>query len=363
MEKLLSVGWIKHSIGSFELDYKWDVSNGETLALFGPSGSGKSLTLNLLSGFITPQNAYFELDSTLLVDTSKGVYKAIEKRDIGYVPQEYNLFPHLSVEKNIEYGLFNWKEFQKNTRVSELLHWLQIEDLRFRSPETLSAGQKQRVAFARSIARKPKLLLLDEPFANLDESLRNVLRQKLREEIIELSIPVIFVSHDWSDVEALAHQVSVLSQGTIVDGGIVGKVHKPMIEPSPPLVSENRIMLYGNVTQTDRDGHLSTCSVNGVSLIVRQSIVNTGKELSLTIDPRDISLSFDRFVNSTIENVLTGRIIGSANLDSLQTELTIDCGLGTDINIMVSRQLFDRCGVKPDQPVWVLVRAHDIRVK
>ena len=128
-------------------------------------------------------------------------------------------------------------------------------------------------------------------------------------------------------------------------------------------INENRIMLYGYVTQTDRDGHLSTCSVNGVSLIVRQSIENTGKELSLTIDPRDISVSFARFVNSTIENVLTGRIIGSANLDSLQTELTIDCGLGTDINIIVSRQLFNRCGVKADQPVWVLVRAHDIRVK
>ncbi len=363
MEKLLSVGWIKHSIGSFELDYKWDVSNGETLALFGPSGSGKSLTLNLLSGFMTPQNAYFELGSTLLVDTSKGVYQPIEKRDIGYVPQEYNLFPHLSVEKNIEYGLFNWEEVQKNARVSELLHWLQIEDLRFRSPETLSAGQKQRVAFARAIARKPKLLLLDEPFANLDESLRNILRQKLREEIIELAIPVIFVSHDWSDVEALAHQVSVLSKGTIVDQGIVGRFHKPMIELSNSLASEDRIILSAKVTQTDRDGYLSTCSVNGVLLLLRQSIAKTGERLSLVIDPCDIGLSFDRFVNSTIENVLEGRITGLDYVGSVQAELTIDCGFGIDVNIIVARQLIDRCGAKVDQSVWLLVRAHDIRVK
>ena len=362
MEKPLSIGWIKHTIGSFELDYNWDVSKGETLALFGPSGSGKSLTLNLLSGFITPQNAHFEIDNTLVVDTSKGVYQPIENRDIGYVPQEYNLFPHLSVEKNIGYGLFKGTDNQKNSRVGELLHWLQIEDLRYRSPETLSAGQKQRVAFARAIARKPKLLLLDEPFANLDEALRSVLRQKLREEIIELAIPVIFVSHDWSDVEALAHQVSFLSKGTIVDQSTAERFHKPIIESPSYLVSKNYISLYGNVTQTEKTGHLSSCSVNGVSLLLEQSMTNIGEGLGLTIDPRDVILSFDHSVNSTAENVLEARINDLGYVDDFKAELTIDCGFGVDIKIVAARQLIERCGAKLDQGVWVLIRAHDIKV-
>ena len=136
-----------------------------------------------------------------------------------------------------------------------------------------------------------------------------------------------------------------------------------MIELPNSLASGNRIILSGKVTQTDRDGYLSTCSVNGVSLLLRQSMANRGEGLSLVIDPCDIGLSFDRFVNSTIENVLEGRITGLDYVGSVQAELTIDCGFGIDVNIIVARQLIDRCGAKVDQSVWVLVRAHDIRVE
>ena len=363
MEKLLTIGWIKHTIGSFALDYKWNIPNGETLALFGPSGSGKSLTLNLLSGFIIPQNAHFEIDGKLVVDTSRGVYQPIDKRDIGYVPQEYNLFPHLSVGKNVAYGLFNWADERKESRVSELLHWLEIEDLSHRSPETLSAGQKQRVAFARAIARKPRLLLLDEPFANLDEALRTVLRQKLREEIIELGIPVIFVSHDWSDVEALAHQVSVLSKGSIVDQSTTRRLHQPVLEFRRNLVRENHICLYGHVTQSGLAGHLSSCSVNGVSLLVEQSIADVGERLSVIIDPRDFIVFFDNPENSTAENILEGTVIDLGFVNSSKTRLTIDCGIETEVNIVMSRQLIKRCGVKLGQHIWLLIRSHDIKVQ
>lgn len=356
----MSSGWISHAIGSFALDCQWNVSNGETLALFGQSGSGKSMTLQLLSGFLRPNNAYIEIAGEPIVDTSIGLYRPIYERDIGYVPQEYNLFPHFSVEKNISYGLFDWSTERKDFRVGELLEWLQIKDLRYRYPEGLSAGQKQRVAFARAIARKPKLLLLDEPFANLDESLTLLLRKKLQEEIIELGIPVIFVSHDWSDVRVLAHKVSILSNGSIVEQGLSGDISNPVTTSLKNTSQEGLVYCQGIVTHLHPQENLVRCTVNEGCILVEGIGNRIGQTLNLAINPRNIVLLLTRPESSMVENVLKGTIIGIRDAGSSNQLVIIDCGF--ELGAILSRQMAERYQIQVGQTTWALLRADDIKI-
>jgi sulfate transport system ATP-binding protein len=192
-----------------------EIKNGSLVALLGPSGSGKSTLLRILAGLETPDLGRIWVDGQ---DTTS---VELQKREIGFVFQNYALFPHFTVSQNISFGLDIRKidEITRQQRVQELIQLMQLDKCADRYPSQLSGGQKQRVALARALAVEPKVLLLDEPFAALDAKIRKQLRQWLRNLHHHISVTTLFVTHDHIEAFELANEIVVLDNGNIAQIG------------------------------------------------------------------------------------------------------------------------------------------------
>jgi len=189
-------------------------------ALYGPSGAGKSLTLQAIAGLLHPSSGHVRLDGRTLYDSAQGIDVPAPARRIGYLFQDYALFPHLSVRENVSFGLTAWhrrKPAAKDAeRVHALLESFGLATLADSRPQNLSGGQRQRVALARALACEPQVLLLDEPFAALNPMLRAELREELAQVRRQWGIPVLMITHDIEDVLALADVAFVYSEGRVV---------------------------------------------------------------------------------------------------------------------------------------------------
>ena len=209
---------LRKRLGDFQLDADFSAPRG-LITLFGPSGSGKSLTLQILAGTIRPDDGRIVLDGHPILDSSSGLHLSAQKRRVGYVPQHYALFPHLSVTDNVGFGLARLSADTRRRRVAELLDSFHLEALATRRPHQLSGGQQQRVALARALAVQPRLLLLDEPFAALDAGLRGTLREELAQVQRLWDISMLIVTHDLSDVFTLGQRVIVYDDGRVIQQG------------------------------------------------------------------------------------------------------------------------------------------------
>jgi molybdate transport system ATP-binding protein len=201
---------LDHSLRSFPLSLDLELGR-ETLALVGPSGAGKSSVLRAIAGLLRPDRGRVALGSEVWFDAQVGVDLAPERRSVGLVFQEYALFPHLDVHRNVAFG--------GRERVDELLERFRISHLAGARPGDLSGGEQQRVALARALARDPAVLLLDEPLAALDTHTRGVVRGELAELLGELRLPTLLVTHDFEDAAALADRVGVIVEGRILQVG------------------------------------------------------------------------------------------------------------------------------------------------
>lgn len=179
----------------------FSMRKGEIVGILGESGSGKSTLLRLIAGLETPAEGRIRINDRVVVDDESFVPP--EQRGIGMVFQDYALFPHLTVAKNIEFGLHRLSRSARKARVKEMLDLVQLKGLENRYPHELSGGQQQRVALARALAPEPELLLMDEPFSNLDTELKASIRSELRNILKKAGITCLFVSHDHQDVEAI----------------------------------------------------------------------------------------------------------------------------------------------------------------
>lgn len=188
----------------------------ETLALVGPSGAGKSSVLRAIAGLLRPERGRIALGDVVWLDTDAGVDLPPERRSVGLVFQEYALFPHLDVRRNVAFG--------GRERVGELLERFRISHLAGARPGDLSGGERQRVALARALARDPAVLLLDEPLSALDAHTRGVVRGELAELLAELSLPTLLVTHDFEDAAALADRVGVIVEGRILQLGAAAEL-------------------------------------------------------------------------------------------------------------------------------------------
>ena len=199
---------IKKEYKDFLLDKEWQVDKGEIISLFGPSGSGKSLTIQAITGLISPDEGFVKIEDQYIFHKQKKISLAVKDREIGYVPQNYGLFPHLKVHQNIAFGMSK-KESKKirETKIDDLLRKVGLENKKDRYPDQISGGEKQRVAILRALATNPKVLLLDEPFSALDSDIRRVLREEIKAFLKMWNIPVVLVTHDQEDLNALATKI------------------------------------------------------------------------------------------------------------------------------------------------------------
>lgn len=199
-----------------------DMSMGRIISILGESGSGKSTILRLLAGLETPQSGEIQMNDETFFDNKINV--SPEKRGIGMVFQDYALFPHLTVKKNIQYGLSSLKKSERESRIQEVLSLVHLEGMENRYPHELSGGQQQRVALARAIAPRPEILLLDEPFSNLDAGLQGKIRREVRDILKSADMTAIFVTHDPEDALDIADEVVYLKGGNIVKQGLPKEV-------------------------------------------------------------------------------------------------------------------------------------------
>ena len=195
-------------------DVSLRIEPGAIVCLLGPSGCGKTTLLRLIAGFEEPDSGTIHLGGQPV--SRSGYVMPPEKRRIGMVFQEYALFPHLTVAQNILFGLFRRSAAHRNRRLADLLQLVGLEDMAKRYPHELSGGQQQRVALARALAPAPQLLLLDEPFSNLDVSLRRQLRQEMQAVLRQTEMTTILVTHDQEEALSLADTLAILDQGRIV---------------------------------------------------------------------------------------------------------------------------------------------------
>jgi molybdate transport system ATP-binding protein len=189
------------------------------LVLFGPSGCGKSLTLRSIAGVVTPQQGRITVAGEQLFDSERRILVPAHRRRIGYVPQHHSLFPFCSVRDNVAFGLPRAERVASNAQVEQLMDELGITHLRDAMPRSLSGGERQRVALARALAVKPKLLVLDEPFASIDQSGRDELREALLTALARHSTPAVFVTHDPVEAVVLGDEMVLYERGHSVRSG------------------------------------------------------------------------------------------------------------------------------------------------
>jgi iron(III) transport system ATP-binding protein len=192
-------------------DFSLDNENGEIVSILGESGSGKSTILRLIAGLETPNSGSIKINGKTVVDDIH--FSPPEKRDVGMVFQDYALFPHMTVANNIKFGLRRMSRKQKEQRLEEMLGLINLSGYDNRYPYELSGGQQQRVALARALAPNPSLLILDEPFSNLDANLQGKIRDELRTILKQTGTTSIFVTHDHADAEALADRIIYIKNG------------------------------------------------------------------------------------------------------------------------------------------------------
>jgi len=217
-----------HPLRSFDAAVALTVDAGTTMALVGPSGAGKTTVLRVVSGLLRPQHGVVSLDDRVWLDTAASVDSPPEHRSVGYLFQDYALFPHLDVLANVTFGA------RRDSPVHELLERFRISHLTRARVRDLSGGERQRVALARALAFQPRVLLLDEPLSALDSHTKASVRIELNELLRDLSLPTILVTHDFEDAAALADQVGVMVDGHILQTGTAADL---VARPANPFVA------------------------------------------------------------------------------------------------------------------------------
>jgi molybdate transport system ATP-binding protein len=207
---------IRHRQGDFRLEVAF-AADAHVVGLFGPSGSGKTSVLNVIAGLIRPDEGRVVVDGRTLVDTAQGIFVPAHQRRVGYVFQEGRLFPHLTVRQNLTYGRWLTRASERWGNFDEIVALLGIAPLLERRPRTLSGGEQQRVAIGRALLASPRLLLMDEPLASLDEARKAETLPYIERLRDELAIPIVYVSHALPEIERLTRHTVRLDGGRVAE--------------------------------------------------------------------------------------------------------------------------------------------------
>ncbi len=242
-------------------DLTMTIEDRAFITLLGPSGCGKTTTLRMIAGLETPTSGFISIDGVPVFDSERGINIPPQKRDIGFLFQNYALWPHMTVYKNISFGLENlrWKKPEIDARVDELCKMLKIEQFKQRYPSELSGGQQQRVAIARTLAPKPKVLFMDEPLSNLDAKLRLEMRTELKRLHVDTDSTFVYVTHDQLEAMTLATRICLMETGV-------------MQQYDPPLITYTRpnnlfvADFVGNPTMNFLDAHAEQAGPDKIDL-------------------------------------------------------------------------------------------------
>jgi molybdate transport system ATP-binding protein len=324
--------------------------------LFGPSGSGKTTVLRCLAGLDPPTRGRISLSGEVWFDAEAGIMAPPQSRAIGYLFQDYALFPHLTVSGNIAYALKGGSRAERGACVRDMLRLLRLEGLENRRPAQLSGGQQQRVALARVLARRPRLLLLDEPLSALDAPTREEVRGELRSLLRSQGTPAICVTHDWVEALALADEVAVIAGGRILQIGSPDEVFSRPANAEVAAIVGVETVVTGRVAERTDD--LVALDVGGARLWAVEGS-GRGEEFYLSIRAEDVTLEIGASPNSSARNHLVGKVTEVRQAGPV-SRVTMDCGFL--LTALVTRQAAQDLGLERGVPVTATVKASAIHL-
>jgi molybdate transport system ATP-binding protein len=348
--------------GSFLLNVHFRALAGFTI-LFGASGAGKTTLLDCIAGLTEPDEGRIAIggDAVFEFEGEKSAGKCSVpawKRNIGYVLQDLALFPHLSVKKNVEYGLHALSDSEKEKRSGEMLSAFRIGHLRERRPAQISGGERQRVALARALVMRPRTLLLDEPLVALDRPTKSLILSDLRRWNQDHRIPILLVTHSGEEVFALGEEVIVLETGKIVAQGRPKDVmHAPQLETVAQLTGFENIFA-AEVAGLHEDRGTMTCRVGPGKIEIETPLVRTRAEARVRVGIRagDILLAAEKPRGLSARNILPGTIDELEDRHGIVSAY-VDCN-GTKFEISVTLAARKDLGLKVGKKVFVVIKTH-----
>ena len=322
----------------------------EIVVLFGHSGAGKTVTLQLIAGLLRPDAGRIVIDDAVAFDTKAKVDRPPQQRRVGYVVQDLALFPHLSVAQNIAFGMPRGGD--NGTSLRSLVSLLRLDGLEERKPRTLSGGQQQRVALARALARDTRLLLLDEPFSALDESLRADLRRELLRLRRELGLTIVFVTHDLREAHLLADRLAVFDDGHVLQFDARETVFRKPVSRRVAELTGVSNLFAGTVIGTDARG--TAVEVNGLTLYCStgDAAPRPGQHLDVAIRAERVNLR--RAASAPDEtNLMEARIVEEFAYGATHTLRLEPTGTGPQLEVELAARPYEVLGVA-SQRTWLV---------
>jgi molybdate transport system ATP-binding protein len=347
----------KGTLGAFTLDVSFEVPMRGVTALFGPSGCGKTTILRCMAG-LQQMAGRLCVEGELWQDSGKGVFRPAHTRPVGYVFQEASLFPHLSVRENLLYGARRaQRESATGLALDSVVALLGMGSLLARSPGKLSGGERNRVAIGRALLSQPRLLLLDEPMSGLDRQAKEEILPYFESLHRELSIPIVYVSHDISEVVQLADHMVVLAAGQVLVAGPTATVLErldldPVIDPF-----EASVVITARVVGQRLPFNMTRLDHFGQEIVIPAIDAPVGAEVRLRIRAREVSIATRPPEGISIRNVLRGRLADVIERpESAYAEALIDLG-SAKVRSRLTRAAVQDLGLRPGMHVFALVKS------
>ena len=356
---MLEVSVVKQ-LGAFRLDATLTAPTPGVIALFGRSGSGKSTLTNVIAGLLAPDGGAVTLDGETLTDVSRGLAVPVEQRRIGYVFQDARLFPHLSVAANLRYGERRRRSAPAVIAFEEVVTLLGLVRLLEQKPWQLSGGERQRVSLGRALLSQPRLLLLDEPLASLDVARREEVLPYLVALRDRLSIPMVYVSHQFDEVLRLATHLVLLEGGRVLAEGTVEELSLyPELQSviGPDLAGA---VIEGLVTRVNPDTGSAELAVGTGTLQVSLRDVRVGARVRLQLLARDVILATQPVQGLSVRNALASTVIAISDDDFGAVLVRVDVGGGI-VLARISHDARRALKLRPGDAVWTLVKAVSTR--
>ncbi len=339
--------------GEFRLDVDLDLPGRGVTALFGPSGSGKTTLLRLIAG-LERAPGYLEVNGEVWQDETH--FLPTHRRSLGYVFQEASLFPHLSAQRNLEYGMKRVPAAQRRVDLDRVLDLLGIGHLLERKPDRLSGGERQRVAIGRALLTSPRVLLMDEPLSALDLARKQEILPYLERLHDELDIPILYVSHAPDEVARLADHIVALDNGRAVAEGPLAATLARLDLPIR-LGEDVGVVLDAVIGEHDEAWHLVRADFAGGGLWVRDNGLPSGHHVRVRILARDVSLSLSHQEDTSIQNLLQGCVSQIAD-DNHPALVLVRVHVGeAPIVARLTKRSASTLGLVPGKAVWVQIKA------
>ena len=340
---------------AFTLNASFAVPSGITM-LFGPSGAGKTTLLDCVAGLVKPDAGRVSIGGRTLFDSAPGTSVAVAERRIGYVFQSLGLFPHLSVEDNVGYGLDRLSSSERTRQVSDILDQFRIAPLRHRRPSAISGGERQRVALARSLVTDPCLLLLDEPLSALDAATKQSIIDDLRAWNESHAIPILYVTHSREELFALGERVIALDGGRIVAEGDPHQVLSAPRRETLAQIAGFENIFDTSVTEIHEPSGTMTCQIGASTrLEVPLGHAAVGDRVRVAVRAGDILLATTEPRGISARNRLPGRILSLIHRDRMVIA-RIDCGAEFEVHLTPAAET--SLALQPGLEVWLVIKTH-----